>query len=426
MIEECEDGGKMLLYCEGVEENDEHIDDSSGGDLSEESEHDKDADDGDDDEGLINAIASLAPLAEHRNCARHIYQHWKVKHRGLFMKTCFYRACKSTNEVEFNFAMKEMREGRDGMAGSLAAANDFLNVGPEHFCKAFFRTNSKCGTNTNNMCETFNSYIVAARILPLIEMLERIRRLLMVRHVEKNKVSFRSHDCLCSNVRKELEALKEEAGKYIVRPSLAEKFEVCMANFEKERFIVDFPGKTCSCRFWDLYSMPCSHAIACIQYMKRPVEEYVDPCFKLEAFRKSYGQVLEPLEGPKFWPRGEHPDILPPPYKKLPGRPKKQNRKVSKEEDPKCSTKISRKRLGMKCTVCGNYGHNKRTCRGDISSSQPSEIGRSSQQAEDLTSSQPLGSGKVMRMTCRLCGKMGHNKRTCSRRNEGVTSTAPN
>ncbi|KHG22692.1 Gag-Pol polyprotein [Gossypium arboreum] len=44
----------------------------------------------------------------------------------------------------------------------------------------------------------------------------------------------------------------------------------------------------------------------------------------------------------------------------MPGRPKK-NRRITKDE-PKKLKHLSRKGLLMKCTQCGQHGHNKRSC----------------------------------------------------------------
>ena len=40
-------------------------------------------------QGLINALQKLAPNAEHRNCARHIYANWKKKFSGPKYKKLF-------------------------------------------------------------------------------------------------------------------------------------------------------------------------------------------------------------------------------------------------------------------------------------------------------------------------------------------------
>ena len=56
--------------------------------------------------------------------------------------------------------------------------------------------------------------------------------------------------------------------------------------------------------------------------------------------------------------------IHPPPFKKMPGRPKISRKKLVDEirTDPKDPTKLSRHGICMKCTICKEYGHNKRGC----------------------------------------------------------------
>ncbi|KAI4376243.1 hypothetical protein MLD38_014028 [Melastoma candidum] len=267
---------------------------------------------------------------------------------------------------------------------------------------------------------------VAARRLPLIDMLERIRRLLMVRQVEKNKAATRRVDILTENVRKEIEAMKEVAARWVVKPSITEKFEVSMPLADSDRFLVDLKVWTCTCRSWELHGIPCTHALSCILYMKRRVEDYVDPCFKMDTYRQAYMHVLHPLEGSKFWPHEESDPIRPPPYKKLPGRPRKQKRKKSKEEDPKTSSvQLSRKGIGMTCKLCGNMGHSRRTCKRQPSSqqssqpvdTQPNPSEQTTEAAEEVPFGYPdYGSGHHWRVKCKLCGKKGHNRRTCSKR----------
>ena len=62
--------------------------------------------------------------------------------------------------------------------------------------------------------------------------------------VENNK--FQSRTCT-----------PKHAGEY--------KFEV--TQFEN-RFVVDLPNRACSCRYWNITGIPCSHAIACIHWTK--------------------------------------------------------------------------------------------------------------------------------------------------------------
>ncbi|KAH6786726.1 hypothetical protein C2S52_006278 [Perilla frutescens var. hirtella] len=81
--------------------------------------------------GLRNAVKELAPFAEDRNCARHIYS---------------YRA-----------ALEDLKTKNQ------QANRDFLEREPQRFYKAFISTSSKCDSIDNNMSETFNHYIVKAK-----------------------------------------------------------------------------------------------------------------------------------------------------------------------------------------------------------------------------------------------------------------------
>lgn len=57
----------------------------------------------------------------------------------------------------------------------------------EHWCRAFFRTNSKFDIHLNNMCESINSIILQARSKHILGMLESIRMYLTTRHELKRE-----------------------------------------------------------------------------------------------------------------------------------------------------------------------------------------------------------------------------------------------
>lgn len=59
----------------------------------------------------------------------------------------------------------------------------------------------------------------------------------------------------------------------------------------------------------------------------------------------------------------ESNDILPPIVKKQPSRPKKAW-KTDQSKLDRDATLISKKGVGMKCNLCKEYGHNRRTCKG--------------------------------------------------------------
>nr|GMD79651.1 uncharacterized protein LOC109184147 [Ipomoea batatas] len=71
------------------------------------------------------------------------------------------------------------------------AKEDLTNYPAKFWCKVFMKTEVKCDSVNNKMCEAFNGTIVKARSNPIVKMLEDIRVVTMTRiarcrkHVEK-------------------------------------------------------------------------------------------------------------------------------------------------------------------------------------------------------------------------------------------------
>ncbi|KAF2298276.1 hypothetical protein GH714_021157 [Hevea brasiliensis] len=71
-------------------------------------------------------------------------------------------------------------------------------------------------------------------------------------------------------------------------PVVGNKFQV--SNGE-EVFIVSIIHKTCSFRAWDLYGIPCTHGIACINFMKHDLLEYMDPYYSKNLYMSAERSV---------------------------------------------------------------------------------------------------------------------------------------
>nr|GEX71052.1 hypothetical protein [Tanacetum cinerariifolium] len=91
--------------------------------------------------GPIEAAKEIIPLAEHRQCARHIYANFRKKFNGVIID-----------------AHKHLMERKS-----------------ESWSRAFFSTDKSCDAVENGISECFNALIVEARRLPIINMLEDIR-----------------------------------------------------------------------------------------------------------------------------------------------------------------------------------------------------------------------------------------------------------
>ncbi|WOK97368.1 hypothetical protein Cni_G06076 [Canna indica] len=315
----------------------------------------------DQQKGLEYAIKQRVPAAEHRNCARHIYANWKKKHPGHVLKSLFWRAVRCTIESDFKKTMSEMQATSD------RAHQDFLAVGVTKFCQTYINVGCKSDVVSNNLSETFNGYILKARGKLIIDMLEDIRRMLMVRMYEKRELMLKNNDTICPSIRKKLKENKEEIRYCHVTPAGNMKFEV--QELDKSS-VVNLMNRTCSCRKWDLCGIPCNHAISCINWLKDDPDKYVDDYYKRDTYLKTYDLMLQPLTGKDTWPEVDGSHVLPPPVKKMPGRPKKKRRRDMHKDET--GTRLSRGGLVITCHICFQDGHNRRSCplRGHPSSTQ--------------------------------------------------------
>nr|XP_016436343.1 PREDICTED: uncharacterized protein LOC107762494 [Nicotiana tabacum] len=105
--------------------------------------------------GLVSIISELLPNAEHRMCARHIWSNWAKIWRGEERRMQFWKCAKSSYEIKFKEEIANMAK-----LGKKEICEDLLAYNKECWCRAYFSTCSKCDIVENNMCETFNSWIV--------------------------------------------------------------------------------------------------------------------------------------------------------------------------------------------------------------------------------------------------------------------------
>ncbi|KAL2944418.1 putative protein FAR1-RELATED SEQUENCE 10 [Bienertia sinuspersici] len=261
----------------------------------------------DENPGILNAVATELPSAEHRHCARHIFASWHRQFKGDEMKGLFWKAVKAYNEADFNDAIEEMEQVDPGAVIAFKAHN------PSLFCRAF-----------NGAYKT---------------------------EMEKNPFE------ICPTVQAKLEKEKEEAAHCLTLPSNVNQFQV---NHRMDSLAVDLQAKTCTCRKWDLTGIPCCHAVACIFWMHKNGEDFVSEWYKKDTYLKAYSGSISPCPGERHWPSFELP-LDPPPIKIGLGRPRK-NRRKHPMENPKKKGKLTKHGVELKCSICKSKSHNKRKC----------------------------------------------------------------
>jgi hypothetical protein len=264
---------------------------------------------------LIQVFEEQLPGAEHRFCLRHLYANFKKKFGGgTLLRDLMMAAAKCTYFEAWEEKMAQIK------AEKQEAYEWLMNIPTNKWCKHAFPFYSRCDVLMNNLSESFNATILLQRGKPIITMFEWIRTYLMARFATlREKVENYKGEIMSKPLRRldrEIEKSSNWTAIYAGRLS----FQVTHVNMT-DSFTVDLEKHSCSCNFWELVGIPCR---------------------------------------PKKRPKTNDPVILPPEYKRGPGRPKKLRRR---EPDEANQPRWRRTNTTHRCNRCLEYGHNARTCK---------------------------------------------------------------
>ncbi|XP_055962022.1 uncharacterized protein LOC126683498 isoform X2 [Mercurialis annua] len=221
-----------------------------------------------------------------------------------------------------------------------------------------FHPAAKSDHCTNNMTESFNSWINKIRGMPICKMIDSIRQKCMVRMHKRYAKASTWEGRVTPLVRITIINLIRESRYCKMFPGRNDEFEVIEG---KCRFVVKLGENKCSCLWWDRSGIPCKHAMVCIGYKRGDVESYCDEYFTVEKYLATYNPTLRPFPHNDM----EEDDtpvnrkLLPSHLKRQPGRPRKARNKQDGETP--AGGRIKRSST-VRCKICKQLGHNKRTC----------------------------------------------------------------
>ncbi|GJW00836.1 mutator type transposase [Tanacetum coccineum] len=188
------------------------------------------------------------------------------------------------------------------------------------------------------MCELLNRQLLDGRDKPIITCLEYIREYLMKKIVDVQKVIAKCDGPLTQNVTKLFNVIKEKAAQYKVEWNGDDKYQVIRPK--GYQCVVNMSTKVCTCRRWELTRIPCKHAAAAINDMGNNG-------------MGNNGMYYVPIE---LIPPKHHPQV---------GRPpKKRNKSAMEVEEMEKHGKLTRARKTVRCLLCKQIGHNRRSCKG--------------------------------------------------------------
>lgn len=173
---------------------------------------------------------------------------------------------------------------------------------------------------------------------------------------------------LAPSVEKRMIEAINHASAYQVLRSDEVEFEVLSAERSD---IVNIGTRSCSCRGWQLYGIPCSHAVAALVSCRKDVYTFTEKCFTVAGYREAYAETIHPIPERIEWrkmseaPMDDDDDdaqvVRPPKFRRPPGRPEK--KRICVEDD------LNREKHTVHCSRCNQTGHYKTTCKAETMNS---------------------------------------------------------
>ena len=303
--------------------------------------------------GLENAVVEVFPQAEQRECFRHLMQNFMKKFHG---EACehMWPAARAYKYDIFYHHFQKVISASPQVHGYLTKYHSLL------WMRYKFNPAIKCDYINNNLAESFNSWIKDIKDLPVDELADKLRVMIMELFDKRRKIGDRLQGTILPAVIHQLNGNTRGLGHLKVRVSNTFNAEVTDSRSEQDRHVVKTHIHECTCLEWQHTGKPCPHALAFLTTQQNiNMEDYVHEYYSLQKFRAAYEGAIEPMTGKAQWPRVELGfTVLPPIAKRSAGRRRKQRIKNCFEK----GVKVTRIQNKNKCKRCGELGHRQAGC----------------------------------------------------------------
>lgn len=307
--------------------------------------------------GIVEGVEANFPTAFHGFCMRHLSESFRKEFNNTVLVNLLWESANALTVIDFEARVLEIEEV------SQEAAYWIRRVPPRLWATAYFE-GTRFGHLTANIMESLNSWILEASALPIIQMMESIRRQLMTWFNERREASMEWGSILVPSAERHVSEALERARTYQVLRANEAEFEVISHEGTN---IVDIRNRRCLCSGWQLYGLPCAHAVAALLSCRQNVHRFTEGCFTVATYRKAYSQTIHPVPDRTLWKEmsdgfltdGSSIEIVINPPKSLrpPGRPRK--RRVRAEDRGQVKRVVH-------CSRCNQTGHFRTTCAAPI------------------------------------------------------------
>ena len=230
---------------------------------------------------------------------------------------------------------------------------------------------------TTNLSKCFNGVLKGARSLPITAMVQytfcKVNSYFDDRR-NKTLEQLKEGQEWCKYAYDKFEANQEKAKFHMVRRMSAQQR---LYTVETQSSLLNTGGgahthrvslvdKTCTCGKWEANKIPCSHLIAVCAKYNHNAMEFMDCFYYVEERNHSYESIFQPLNDRLEWLEPTERRIVMPNLRLIyeKGRPKSTRiRNKMDDEDRELPTSLwIENGPKLKCGLCRQEGHNRRTC----------------------------------------------------------------
>ncbi|XP_073137997.1 uncharacterized protein [Henckelia pumila] len=269
--------------------------------------------------GILKAVHLVFPSSHHAYCLRHLVDNFVHKvmksyplHNKKHWSSVFKKAAYAPSRKEFD-------EHINNIVVSMPLAGQFIvSSCPESWANALFPGN-RWGVINNNIAESWNNWVKAARHLPIVAMVDHICLQIMDMMHRRRETTMRMVKRLSPSKENVVAKTYAESRSLKVHKACGWSFEVVDGD---KSFGVDLSARTCSCRAWQINRLPCKHACAAIESKSLSLYDFCDKYFHIELYREAYKGILNPIPTFNMYDSNpEHPSIINAPDVRIqPGR----------------------------------------------------------------------------------------------------------
>jgi hypothetical protein len=228
-------------------------------------------------------------------CCQHIVENIH-KRFGQNYKPLFWQIARAQSEVSFEEAIQALQQKSPQVEEYLQS------IGYETFAFTRF-PHPRFGHDTSSIVESVNSIWREIRELPPLQLINGIYQWTLTTFHQRLNSTLNSGNTLLSNTAYQQYKHRESvAREFQVFPSSNSDFRVTTS--QALDFIVHLPPtnhlasllqESCTCRKYQEYLAPCSHAIACIQYIGTNPYDYFFPYYRWEVLKSTYEVPVQPV-----------------------------------------------------------------------------------------------------------------------------------